>query len=381
MPTPLCEHVMSSGIRCGSPAQRGQKHCFYHTSIGTLLPKRFIGHENFRNEYEHGCRLFPMPLLEDATSIQTALMQVIHATLEGAIHFRSASIVLSALRTAQRNLALVKLEMAATSAAAMERELPSDARQKAEMAWPNRADDEWPTSYLGEATVSPAHLNGDLGYREPKIPPEAEDESAGQAGTAERSSADGTNAGAAAAQGDHSSTADGMDTFTAARLAARRAARPSTDSTIAGMGRLPGTDNARAASSSTSAGDAGAGSPPQSADAGGPAVSPAHLNGDLGCREPKIPPDPEGEPASQAAAAADPAGAPPDRGPQRGPLKPAQSEAEGPSSGWLSPAVGERVATDAALPARKQPLPFPAGSPREQAEPRQEEHTQTERSD
>jgi len=321
---------MSSGIRCGSPAQRGQKHCFYHTSIRTLLPKRFVGHEQFRNEYEHGCRLFPMPLLEDATSIQTALMQVIHATLEGAIHFRSASIVLSALRTAQRNLALVKLEMAATSAAAMERELPSDARQKAEMAWPNRADDQWPTSYIGEATVSPAHLNGDLGYREPKIPPDPEEEHAGQAD--------------AAAQGDRPSTADGMDIFTAARLAARRAARPSTDSTIVGMGRLPGTDNA--ACSSTSASDAGAGLPPQSADADGPAFSYPHTT-DSGAADP---PSNADSPQPAAATAS-------------------------------SPAVGERVGTDAAPPARKQPLPFPAGGLREQEEPRQQGHTPSERSD
>ena len=230
MPIPFCEHVMSSGIRCGSPAQRGQKYCFYHGSVRTLLPKRFIGHERFRNEYEHGCRLFPMPLLEDATSIQTALMQVIHATLEGAIHFRSASIVPSALRTAQRNLAVVKLEMAATSSAALERELPSDAGQKAEVTFPNRAEDQWPTSYAGEATVSPAHLNGDLGYREPKIPPHAEDEDAGQEGAV------------AVPQGDDSSTTDDPDTLTAARLAARRAARPSTNSNINGMGRLPGTE-------------------------------------------------------------------------------------------------------------------------------------------
>lgn len=171
MPYPLCEHTMSSGIRCGSPALRGQKHCFYHTSVRTLLPKRFVGHERFRNEYEHGCRLFPMPLLEDATSIQTALMQVIHATLEGAIHFRSASIVLAALRTAQRNLALVKLEMAATSAAAMERELPSDAGLKAEVTWPNRADDQWETSYIDRSTASPPISTATSAMANPKFRP------------------------------------------------------------------------------------------------------------------------------------------------------------------------------------------------------------------
>src|SRR5271157_5529242 len=90
--------VMSSGIRCGSPTECGQSRCFYHHSVRMLLPKRFVARESFRNEWEHGVRMFPMPLLEDATSIQTALMQVIHAMLEGALPVPTARIVLSALR-------------------------------------------------------------------------------------------------------------------------------------------------------------------------------------------------------------------------------------------------------------------------------------------
>jgi len=136
MPYPICDHVMSSGIRCGSPAERGQSRCFYHHSIRTLLPKRFVASESFREQNEQGVRLFPMPLLEDATSIQTALMQVIHAVLEGAIQVHAARVVLVALRTAQRNLPAVKLEMAATCQAAAVRELPSDAQQKHEATWP-----------------------------------------------------------------------------------------------------------------------------------------------------------------------------------------------------------------------------------------------------
>src|SRR5271165_679320 len=176
MPCPICDHVMSSGIRCGSPAERGQSRCFYHHSIRTLLPKRFVASESFREQNEQGVRLFPMPLLEDATSIQTALMQVIHAVLEGAIQVHAARVVLVALRTAQRNLPAVKLEMAASTQAAVERELPTDAAKKYEVTWANRADDKWETSYIGRNTVSPAHLNGDLGYREPKIPPDTEGE-------------------------------------------------------------------------------------------------------------------------------------------------------------------------------------------------------------
>ncbi len=73
--------------------------------------------------------------------------------------------MLSALRTAQRNLPAFKLEMAATGT---ERELPSDAALTAEMKWRNRADDEQSSSKL-LTTVSPANRNGDLGQGTPKV--------------------------------------------------------------------------------------------------------------------------------------------------------------------------------------------------------------------
>jgi len=174
---------MSSGIRCGSPAERGQSRCFYHHSVRMLLPKRFVARESFRNEWEHGVRMFPMPLLEDATSIQTALMQVIHAMLEGALPVPTARIVLSALRLSQRNLPALKLEMAAVTEAP--REIPSDASETRGMTWPNRSDDKWPNEHWPR-TESPSHLNGDLGHATPKIPPDSEpNEPASDAASAE----------------------------------------------------------------------------------------------------------------------------------------------------------------------------------------------------
>jgi len=163
---------MSSGIRCGSPAQHGRSRCYYHHSVKTLLPKRFVAGESFRNEWDHGIRMFPMPLLEDATSIQTALMQVIHTMLEGAIDVQRARVVLSALRAAQRNLPAFKVEMASADT---ERESPSDTVLTAEMKWNNRVDDVQPGSDL-VTTVSPANRNGDLGQATPKVPaPTAEE--------------------------------------------------------------------------------------------------------------------------------------------------------------------------------------------------------------
>jgi len=187
MPIRFCDHVMSGGIRCGSPAERGQSRCFYHHSVRMLLPKRFVARESFRNEWEHGVRMFPMPLLEDATSIQTALMQVIHAMLEGALPVPTARIVLSALRLSQRNLPALKLEMAAVTEAP--REIPSDASETRGMTWPNSSEDKWPNEHWPR-TESPSHLNGDLGHATPKIPPDSEpNEAARDAASAETTDA------------------------------------------------------------------------------------------------------------------------------------------------------------------------------------------------
>jgi hypothetical protein len=173
MPYPLCEHVMSSGIRCGSPALRGESRCYYHHSALSLLPKRFRTSEHFRRQDEQGVRLFPMPLLEDATSIQIALMQVIHAMLEGAIHAQSARIVLSALRTAQRNLLAVKLERNSTYE--IRRELPSDVLEKAEVMWPSEAQSER-TAYDVLSTKSADLCQADTPPRKEPDPVDAEEQ-------------------------------------------------------------------------------------------------------------------------------------------------------------------------------------------------------------
>jgi len=93
-----CEHVKTNGQFCGSPAMRGRNYCFYHLNvIGQRLraQQKSARREHFLPE---------LPQLEDAASIQLALMQVTEWLLRGVIEYKCAGLVLYALQTASLNL-------------------------------------------------------------------------------------------------------------------------------------------------------------------------------------------------------------------------------------------------------------------------------------
>lgn len=93
-----CQHIKINGTQCGSPALRRNRHCFFH--------KRFHD-ERIRlsaDRARRGAPIFELPVLEDANSIQIALMQVMRLILTRQIDHKSASLLLYALQTASSNL-------------------------------------------------------------------------------------------------------------------------------------------------------------------------------------------------------------------------------------------------------------------------------------
>jgi hypothetical protein len=130
---PLCQHIMTSGARCGSPAVKGQPYCHHHHSLRRLLPKRFITWDHYENDSISSARFIPMPLLEDALSIQTAYMQIIHGVLSSQIQLPVARLALAAVRAAARNLPWVKAERAAM--AGEQSDLAQDVREDREKVW------------------------------------------------------------------------------------------------------------------------------------------------------------------------------------------------------------------------------------------------------
>lgn len=93
-----CQHLKVNGTQCGSPALRRNRFCFFH--------KRFQD-EHIRlsaARARRGSPTFILPVLEDANSIQIALMQIMRLILTQQIEHKSASLLLYALQTASTNL-------------------------------------------------------------------------------------------------------------------------------------------------------------------------------------------------------------------------------------------------------------------------------------
>jgi len=86
-----CTHIMVTGVRCGSPALRGERFCYFHQRMirGVNTPPN--------------SRVHPIAFLENEESIQASLMEMVNALLRGTIDIKRGELVLRALNAAVRN--------------------------------------------------------------------------------------------------------------------------------------------------------------------------------------------------------------------------------------------------------------------------------------
>ncbi len=93
-----CQHIKVNGTQCGSPALRRNRFCFFH--------KRFQDQRiNLATDRKRrGAANFILPVLEDANSVQIALMQVMRMLVTQQMDHKTASLLLYALQTASSNL-------------------------------------------------------------------------------------------------------------------------------------------------------------------------------------------------------------------------------------------------------------------------------------
>ena len=91
---PRCQHVKVNGTQCGSPALRRRRLCFFHDNIRSARAKIAA----------NASERFALPLLEDANSVQVALMKIIQMLGSGTIDHKTAGLMLYALQTASYNL-------------------------------------------------------------------------------------------------------------------------------------------------------------------------------------------------------------------------------------------------------------------------------------
>ena len=81
----ICTHIKVTGVRCGSPALRGEQFCYFHQRMirGVQIPST--------------SRLHPVALVENEEAIQASLMEVINALARNTIDLRRADLILKAL--------------------------------------------------------------------------------------------------------------------------------------------------------------------------------------------------------------------------------------------------------------------------------------------
>ena len=103
-----CTHIKVTGLRCGSPALRGEQFCYFHQRM-------------LRTVRVPDSRIRHTALLEDEASIQVSLMEVVNALLRGTIELKRAELILRALNTAVRNIKRVKFDLHSDE---MVREIP-----------------------------------------------------------------------------------------------------------------------------------------------------------------------------------------------------------------------------------------------------------------
>jgi hypothetical protein len=85
-----CRHIMPSGSRCHSPALRNTHFCFFHTRL----------HRSIEPKSKFADQSLQLPVIEDASSVQIALNQVLSALGSGQLEPRRAGLLLYGLQIA-----------------------------------------------------------------------------------------------------------------------------------------------------------------------------------------------------------------------------------------------------------------------------------------
>ena len=100
-----CQHIKVNGTQCGSPALRSASFCYFHERWRDQ-------HISLNGTPHRESASIHLPVLEDANSIQIALMQVMQLMISGQIDHRTASLMLYGLQTASLNLRVADFEPA-----------------------------------------------------------------------------------------------------------------------------------------------------------------------------------------------------------------------------------------------------------------------------
>ena len=99
-----CEHVQFNGSRCGSPALRGDTHCYHH--------------QRYKQSFVvPGSRNYQVPPLDNHLGRARLLSDILRSLVSGAIPVETANIMLRAYKLATKPYLSVKKEAETARAA------------------------------------------------------------------------------------------------------------------------------------------------------------------------------------------------------------------------------------------------------------------------
>lgn len=84
-----CRHIKSNGLKCESPALKGQPFCYYHSKIHTVGAEPHL---------KYGPLQLPAP--EDSAAIQLSVARINDAIINGRIDLRKAAVLFAGLKIA-----------------------------------------------------------------------------------------------------------------------------------------------------------------------------------------------------------------------------------------------------------------------------------------
>ena len=101
-----CQHIKTSGARCGSPALRNDKDklCYYHKHNRLAAAELYLDGDRYCDSQ------IMIPPFEDAHSIQMVLRHVVQLMLQKRINPKDAGLMLYALQIASGNLKQLQAE-------------------------------------------------------------------------------------------------------------------------------------------------------------------------------------------------------------------------------------------------------------------------------
>ena len=91
---PRCQHIKADGLRCGSPAMNHGAFCFFHTDV------------RLRRRHKR----IPLPIVEDANSVQLALNQIAARIMDESIDLKRSGQLLYFLQLSSQNIARTRFE-------------------------------------------------------------------------------------------------------------------------------------------------------------------------------------------------------------------------------------------------------------------------------